>query len=278
MRGLEIIETQANSSGIHDWHQEKEDFLSAYPMKDLRSVLEDAIKSAHLSGVYLAPPLTPKKNVRMRAVARILDGGIGYLYLPPLEGDLAVEKQFYRSLGPLFIRMARRPLAGWIIDARDASGYLSQEMLSTVTALMGKQTKRLYLCSGELRTIIPFSPSMNAPLRPNMPVAVLHGPQTRMAGEALVMLLSTNTNVRTFGQATQGMPYVLKEYPLGAGHTLLLKEASLQLEGGAGGLQPDAPMIDDEGSQDNVLQAAISWILPQEKESSEDAAKDSEQK
>ena len=262
-KGLEAIEAHGSLTGLTDWTQEKNRLLALAPQSDLRLLLEEALKVSGVSGVYVAPTLANKRAAHARPVAKIIDGAIGYLYLPALEGDLGAERRFYQALGPLFKRFARRPLLGWIIDARDASGYLTQEMLATTRAFAGKVTKKLYLRSGDLRTLLP-TPVIHDPLiQKDLPIALLQGQSTRLAGEALVMALSTRENVRTFGQPTQGMPYVLKEVPLGDGHTLFLKEASLQLETTTGPHLPDNVIADVKGEADPVLETAMAWIISQ---------------
>lgn len=275
-KGLEAIETHGSLAGITDWTQEKTRLLTLTSQADLRPLLEEALKVSGVSGVYVAPTPLGKRAAHARPIAKIIDGDIGYLYLPALEGDLSTERRFYQALGPLFKRFARRPLLGWIIDARDASGYLTQEMLATTRAFSGKVTKKLYLRSGDLRTLLPTPTSHDPLIQKDLPIAVLQSGATRLAGEALVMALSTRENVRTFGQPTQGMSYVLKEVPLGEGHTLFLKEASLQLETTTGPHLPDNVIADTKGEADPVLETAMAWILslkqsPQEAEEGADS-------
>lgn len=262
--GLSLIESQKNLGKDLSWQRNKQSLQEKArqepTLTTLRPYLEEALKKAGLSGVYLEPTLLGKKIPPPKPIAHILEGNVGYLYLPNLEGSPLQSKIFYRTLEPLIKRFAQRKLSGWIIDVRDTSGYDVPGLLQAASLMFVPSDKKLFLIRDDLKEEL-YLPMTTPPLvSTETPVALLQGQGTRLSGECLLAALAARPHTKTFGQPTPGTPYILVTHEMAPGYSLLLKDGSLCLEGKKGPLVPQTLVEENESSQDQTLFAALQWI------------------
>jgi C-terminal processing protease CtpA/Prc len=103
--------------------------------------------------------------------------------------------------------------------------------------------------------------------RSEPPVAVLTGPRTSGAGEAVLVAFRGRSNTRSFGEATGGSPRVTETVPLGDGAVLSLETEGFADRTGrtyAGSIAPDVTMAgtgDPANTQPFI--AATVWLSSQ---------------
>jgi C-terminal processing protease CtpA/Prc len=107
------------------------------------------------------------------------------------------------------------------------------------------------------------------PLRADLPVAVLTGPLTEGAGEAVVVAFAGRARTRRFGEATRGLPTSNTQIPLADGALLVLTVTVHADRTGArydGAIPPDESVATDwtrfGGAEDPVIGAACRWLGP----------------
>ena len=263
-KGLTLIESQKNLEKDPAWRHTKqalqEKARQEPSLATLRPYLEEALKNTGLSGVYLEPILPGKKISSPKPIAHILEGNVGYLYLPNIEGPPLQSKIFYRTIEPLIKRFAHRKLSGWIIDLRDTAGYDVSGLLQALSVMFVPSDKKLFLIKDNLQEELALPITTPSLIKGDMPIALLQGAGTRLSGECLLAALLTRPHTKTFGQPTPGTPYVLVTHEMAPGYSLLLKDGSLHLDGQKGPLVPQILVEEKEPAHDQTLFEALKWI------------------
>lgn len=222
-----------------------------------------------------------------RPTARLIGQKFGYLDLP--HHSLADSRQMdYAGLAQQAIRTvdAQRP-CGWVVDLRNNAGGLFYPMLLGVGPLLGEglvgglvgpnsreqwfyREGKVLLRSGDTTQVMV---QLNQPYRlrtANSPVAVLLGPQTTSAGEALVIAFRGRPHTRFFGEPSYGFTTALRGFSLPDGAWIAIATAFFaDREGNPYDqqIEPDELLFTDWGffqsERDEVLQGALAWLQNQ---------------
>lgn len=240
----------------------------------------------------LAQPLAvtlAREAVAMQATPtgrRYTEGaaGVGYLNLPSETG----AGWQYPTLAQQVLREAdASAVCGWMIDARRIAGGNLWSYLAAVGPILGEGEVggfvyadgtrepwtygggKVYWNDNERDESIVEGPVFQ-PKRPALPVALLTSRATLGAGELLLVAFAGRPQVRRFGEATAGAPFLQF-------HTLLSDGAWLVVSGAqgldrtgrayAGPIEPDEPVVTDWATfgteNDAVIRAALAWLLQQ---------------
>lgn len=224
-------------------------------------------------------------SVNVEPAGRRLAGGIGYLELPEHlgNGSLGAGAAYQQVAQREIDRVDQPPACGWIVDLRRNGGGNMWPMLAGVGPILGEGDAGAFVARGRaspwsyraghaasagVTTAEVSDPYVLA--RPAPPVAVLTSRVTASSGEAIAIAFRGRANVRTFGEATAGLPTanVLKPLPDGA---LLVLTTALEADRTgrpyAGRIDPDEPVPTDWSrfgtDADPPVAAATSWLSRQ---------------
>ncbi|MEV8475676.1 S41 family peptidase [Streptomyces sp. NPDC051173] len=219
-------------------------------------------------------PLTPAGAPH----GRLLPGGIGYLALPPVNSA---------RNAPAYIRQGRAAVSDvdragadrWVVDLRDNTGGNMWAPLAVVGVILGDGDVGAFVAADGVRepwTITGGTPQYYAtspgpaePLsHPGPAVAVLTGPDTASAAEAVAIAFRGRSASRSFGQPTAGVPTGNVTHALADGALIALTEAR---EADRAGRVQYGAVVPDEGVpgqasgavQDRTLDASVSWLAAQ---------------
>lgn len=225
---------------------------------------------------------------------RILAGPIGYVHVPAFVTTvLDRARRFATQTQDVIRNIASAGLAGWIVDLRENTGgdmwpmiaglgpILGEGMLGAFVAPDGAQKSWFYRqgsagCEGGPEPIFPppsFLPTgpvycrVDQPFRlavPDPAVAVLIGPKTASAGEAVALAFRGRPRSRSFGASTCGLTTANSVFELSDGGLLFLTtmvEADRTGRQFSSSIEPDESVTDADGSSDPALAAASAWLL-----------------
>ncbi|GHI48701.1 MULTISPECIES: S41 family peptidase [Streptomyces] len=204
--------------------------------------------------------------------ARQLPEGLGRLTLPPIRSDTAAGP-YLRAARAAVREVDRAGACGWVVDLRTNTGGDMWTPLASAGPILGDGEVGAFVEADGTRTpwtIENGTPRQYAdrwgsgepPARPRPPVAVLTGPRTASAGEAVAIAFRGRPDTRTFGEPTFGVPTANTPYPLADGALVVLttaREADRTGRVHDGPLRPDVEVEWVRGS-DRVLAAATDWL------------------
>lgn len=211
---------------------------------------------------------------------RRLEGGIGYLELPGLaSGPKAAG--YDDTLHELLDRIDDGTLRGCIVDLRRNTGGSLWPMLAGIGPLAGNGQLGAF-ASSKSSADWTYDAELGAaksatyelakvekphPLRADVPVAVLTGPLTAGAGEAIVVAFAGRAHTRRFGEGTCGVPTSNTQVPLADGALLVL---TVTVHADRTGARHDDVIAPDEvvatdwerfaTADDPVVLAACRWL------------------
>jgi carboxyl-terminal processing protease len=210
---------------------------------------------------------------------RLLEGGIAYLELPGVSGPKGAS--YDDAVHALLGQLDDGTLKGCIVDLRRNAGGSVEPMLASIGPLAGSGKLGAYV-SAHNSSEWNYDAARGAaifegyeladvasphPLRADLPVALLTGPMTAQAGEALVVAFAGRARTRRFGEGTRGVPIgsTTKALPDGA---LLVLTVTVQADrSGArydGVIAPDEAVAIDwsrfGAADDPVVAAACRWL------------------
>jgi len=210
---------------------------------------------------------------------RRLDGGIGYLELPGVSGPKAAN--YDDAVHELLGRLDDGTLKGCIVDLRRNTGGSVEPLLASIGPLAGTGKLGAYTSSrassewsydaaGGAAVFEGYELAKVArphPLRDDLPVALLTGPMTAQAGEALVVAFAGRARARRFGEGTRGVPIGTTTISLADG-ALLVLTATVQADRTGmryeGVIPPDETVAIDwtrfGAADDPVVAAACRWL------------------
>jgi carboxyl-terminal processing protease len=217
---------------------------------------------------------------------RALDDRLGFIDLPGSTGTNADEAQF-TAAGQVGIRRVDEAgsRCGWVLDLRRNTGGFPYSMMAAIALLYGNaelggtvdvdgNLTKFSTLNGALRinggTVIAGSAGFPSLSQPNGPIAILTSSSTASAGELAIVGFAGRPGVRTFGDATFGVPSgnVGRSYPdgsfLAVTNTLDIDRTGRTYNGP---LAPDEAVVMDWSlfgtSADPVLAAATRWARAQ---------------
>lgn len=211
---------------------------------------------------------------------RRLDGDIGYLELPGASGSKAAD--YDDVVHALLGRLDDGKLRGCIVDLRRNTGGKVEPMLASIGPLAGSGQLGAYVSANNsspwsydgTRGAAIFEgyelANVEKPhaLRDDLPIAVLTGPMTAQAGEALVVAFAGRARTRRFGEGTRGVPVGTTTKALADGAMLVLTVTVQADRNGTryeGVIPPDEALATDwtrfGAVDDPVVVAASRWLL-----------------
>ena len=166
---------------------------------------------------------------------RRLEGGIGYLEVPGVRGGPKAAA-YDDALHALLDQMDDGSLRGFIVDVRRNVGGSLWPMLAGIGPLAGNGQLGAFASAksgadwtydatrGVATSATYELAKVDKPhaLRADLPVAVLTGPLTMGAGEAIVVAFSGRARTRRFGEGTRGLPTSNTQIPLADGALLVI--------------------------------------------------------
>jgi hypothetical protein len=212
----------------------------------------------------------------------LLDSGLAYVLLPGLWGSAELYQAYALTVQGLIRELEAAQPCGWVVDLRQNTGGYMWPMLAGVGPLLGEGEAGAFVdpdgqqdpwsyadgqvsVSDEVMTAID-SALVYGPLEPLPPVAVLTGRVTASSGEAVAVAFRGRPDTRSFGTKTAGLSTANQVFPLGDGALLLLTVARFADRSGTvydGPIAPDEVVNASKGSPDQVLEAAVAWLLSQ---------------
>jgi carboxyl-terminal processing protease len=212
--------------------------------------------------------------------ARRLDDGIGYLELTGVRSGPNAAS-YDDTVHELLDQIDDGTLRGCIVDLRRNAGGAVWPMLCGIGPLAGDgQVGAFASASGsadwsydaKLGSAKSASYELAKvdkphPLRADLPVAVLTGPLTAGAGEAIVVAFAGRARTRRFGEGTRGLPTSNTQIPLADGALLVL---TVTVHADRTGTRYEEVIAPDEAveidwgrfgaANDPVLAAACRWL------------------
>jgi len=210
---------------------------------------------------------------------RRLDGGIAYLELPGVIGQKATN--YDDAVHELLGQLDDGTLRGCIVDLRRNTGGTLWPMLAGIGPLAGDGQLGAFVSASSgadwsYDAALGVATSGNYELakveaphrkRFDLPVAVLTGPLTTGAGEALVVAFAGRAATRRFGEGTRGLPTSNTQKPLADGALLVVTVTVHADRNGTrydSVIPPDEPVATDwsrcSTADDPVLVAACRWL------------------
>lgn len=257
------------------WHENTnilaDKALSLGPADSWRPLLKETLTLAEVDGVIVEAPLSSKKSKHSRGesvpVARLIEGRIGYLYLPDMTSPTFPAAEFFQSLRALCLRYAGRKLLGWVLDLRDTGSYDAPGLWWALRVLFPVQGDALPVPKQERRLQHTKT----------VPLAILISEKTRYAAEQLAMSLLTRPLAKSFGRASVGEQVFFE--PVVLSHRLRVYLKRLPIQGSkAIPLIPQVPIQEEDADQDHTLNAALKWLVgleaPEEKTSETEPVQD----
>ena len=208
--------------------------------------------------------------------------GVGYLNLPSVSADDGSGS--YNDYVTAARDVLKDQSCGWIVDLRNDHGGSIPPMLAAVAPLLGPgvfigerhrdgQTSGFQISpTGKVIAVDDVERTMSPTTIPGAdgdgdgkPVAVLTGPDTASAGEAIVIAFTGRPTTRSFGAMTFGAPTGNSGFPLTDG-SLLVLTTTIGVDRNhhtyESGIIPDSPIVSSSGD-DQVRAAAQAWIKSQ---------------
>lgn len=211
---------------------------------------------------------------------RLLNGRIGYVALPGVDGHFADQ---YQAAGAAVMRTLQsgRP-EGWILDLRSDGGGDVWPMLGGIQPLLGSGTIGSFVSPPAPASVVRVTPTqltqggqvvIRIPAAAQRsastdPVVVLTGPTTGSAGEFAAIVFRGRPCTTSMGSATTGVPTGNEVFQLSDGATLILTTAFDADR--TGHVYPDAPIQPDVkvgtnynatwNEADSTIRAATRWL------------------
>jgi carboxyl-terminal processing protease len=210
---------------------------------------------------------------------RRLEGAIGYLELPGVSGPKAAS--YDDAVHELLGQLDDGTLRGCIVDLRRNIGGSVEPMLGSIGPLAGAGKLGAYV-SAHANSEWTYDAALGSALfegyelakvasphrlRDDLPLAVLTGPMTAQAGEAMVVAFAGRARSRRFGEGTRGVPIGNTTVSLADGALLVL---TVTVYADRNGTRYDQVIPPDEAvaidwtrfgaADDPVVSAACRWL------------------
>ncbi len=215
--------------------------------------------------------------------SQMLDG-VGYLSVPAFpRGTHAMQQAYAADIQSRIDELSAQGACGWIVDLRGNTGGTFWPMLTGTGPLLGDGVWAFAVHADGRRVPVWYRDGQSGldesvqlrvfePVRDDelasMPVALLIGPMTASAGEAVAIVFAGRDGTRTFGEPTRGVSTVNRSFPLGDGATMALTVAATADRHGRihqQAIEPDVavpaaaerlPVLPDQPE----VMAALAWL------------------
>lgn len=286
---LRLMKTRALDRYRVDWvAEERLAFARAAGARtpwDTYPAIRGVIKALGNPHTYLIPAEVASEDQQDLAEGerapdgQLIGAKLGYLVMPGIRSDGAVASAYVRSGAAAVRDIDRSSPCGWIVDLRQADGGNMYPLLAVLAPLLGEGTAGYFQDADGRRTSWgirdgtpvedgkPEAPGNNYRLRrPRPPVAVLIGPATASAGEAVLIAFKGRDQTKIFGQPTAGLATGNAAFVLSDGALLLL--TTVNDVDRSGRVYDNSPIAPDETvaevpTGDAPRQAAAAWLARQ---------------
>ena len=251
--------------GKDDWS------MDAYPeIRELLAALQD--HHSHLLSPEEAMAVRSPETAVTLPTVELQREGVGYVVLPAFNSTEPHHAAAYAEAALSgMARITGGARAGWILDLRKDGGGNMWPMLAALRPFLGASDLGYFRGAGRLSTSWKTQLDQQYPDVASIdlgatPLAVLTGPHTASAGEAVAIALKGRPHTRFFGMPTMGMPTGNRTYPLPDGAAIALT-VTVELDRNHveydGPIQPDVvvtPSAQSGESADNTMAAAQRWL------------------
>jgi carboxyl-terminal processing protease len=211
----------------------------------------------------------------------LLEERLGYLFLPGWAGLGDLANGHATRIQQIVRELDAFAPCGWILDLRENTGGSMWPMLAGVGPVLGEgrvgafvsadgQQDDWIYANGQARMGDDVLTEVEGPTyvlaEPLPPVAVLIGPSTISAGEAIAIAFRGRPNTRSFGHLTAGLSTGPWEFVLSDGAWMMLVVSAFADRTGqvyGSWIVPDQVVTQRGTEGDPPLQAAIGWLLDQ---------------
>jgi hypothetical protein len=276
-----LVKENALRSSFVDWdtlvpklHAQiaKDDWsLDAYPpIRELLAALQDH-HSHLLSPAEAAATHSGETAIALPTVEQ-RPQGVGYIALPRFSNTEPHNVASYvESTLTGIATIAGSAKNGWVIDLRNDEGGSMWTMLAALrpflgTAPLGYFKGPAWLSTSWKTQLAELHPAQGLPDLSVAPLAVLTGPHTASAGEAVVIALKGRPHTRFFGMPTAGVPTGNRSFKLPDGAEIAVT-TTVELDRNHaeydGPITPDvmvAPGTSSSPDADGALDAARQWL------------------
>lgn len=266
---LAIIRENALNAGNVDWPMQQQRLLTpalkelpaAEAYSRIREVL-DALADRHS---FLQRPHEASTYRDTAIATRAIESrqlhDIGYVLVPGLRGTHARDGEaFATQLCEQVAARAPSSTRGWIVDLREDTGGNMWPMLNGLHALLGADEAGAFRNREGVTTRWRSRPSKACAVDLSQsPVAVLLGPKTASAGEALAVAFRARPGTRFFCLPTAGRATSNRAYPLPDGGALRLTTAVVLDRSGDAypqGITPEHRVAADQ----DAIDVAAAWL------------------
>ncbi|PIB96023.1 S41 family peptidase [Caulobacter sp. X] len=268
---LGLLQSQHINGATADWPALRAkayaDTASATTPEQTYPAIREVIRALGERHTFLMTPTAQKVIAARRATDPLptgeITGDIGVVRLMTLMLDPNDPKDSgapYQQAVEAAIRKGdTQNVCGWIINLTGHSGGNMYPGIQGLSALLGEGSPGAFVSrAGKTPWSIVIKRSAVTVRRPDAPVAVILGPRTASAGEAIAIGFIGRPNTRTFGQPTAGFTTGNITYPLSDGARLVLTGSYEQDRLGrryTGAITPDEIVPLDEAEM-----AAKVWL------------------
>jgi len=292
LEALEVMEANALLVASVDWQEQREraqDFASNYADRpsDLHSFIQLRLYDLGDRHSYVLNPDEAETRLGDGHQNRTPDieqreGGIGYIGMYPFSGFFGTD-EYAAALHSGIAQIDQAGACGWILDLRENSGGNMWPMLAGIGPLLGESASAEY---GTDASVVGFfidrdggevawryidgvayegsepNTVADAPYQlvdPEIPVAVLLGPQVASSGEAVAVAFQGRPNTQTFGDPTRGTPTGIEGFTLSDGAVIGLTVSQFADRTG----QPYGPLGGLVPNESGGEAEAMAWLLAQ---------------
>lgn len=202
---------------------------------------------------------------------RALPGDVGLVRVPYYWGSEPVAADdFARKAHDALLDVGKNARCGWVVDLRGNTGGNMWPMVAALEPFLGEETLGCF--EGGVQTAPAWNVRMASESPPPVSlevlrgarVAVLTGPQTTSAGEAVTIAFRGRARTRSFGGPTAGLSTACFFFPLPDGGAIFLAISVMADRTGrwyGGPIEPDVRVEVPPGTtEDLALEAAVRWL------------------
>lgn len=268
---LGLLQAQHINGATADWTalrtQAYADTAAATTPEETYPAIRAVIKALGERHTFLMTPTAQKVIAARRATDPLptgeVAGDIGVVRLVTLAQDPNNPKDdgasYQQAVETVIRKGDAENVCGWIIDLSGHSGGNMYPGIQGLGPLLGSSSPGAFVSrAGKTPWSRVIKPSSLTLRRPDAPVAVILGPRTASAGEAIAIGLIGRPDTRTFGQPTAGLTTGNATYPLADGARLVLTGSYEEDRLGrryTGAITPDQTV-----AMDQTEAAAKAWL------------------
>ena len=286
---IEILRRQYRHSSDIDWDNILQTGISSIneegTLKEAHGVVRSVLERMGGRHMQLVKPQTTRRSDRDNApvvsVSVKRERNIGYVQVPKWSAaaDSPASTDFV-SRAHRDIESIAAGACGWIVDLRSNTGGNMWPMLAAIGPIAGEGDIGAFTNfaesvgstvwwyrqgiagtrEGEQETARTEVPEQLMPeIPPSSPVAILTGPDTSSAGEAVAIALTGRPNTKVFGGQTAGWADANVAVPLSDGAILVFPAGYFADR--EGNVYPDGLKPDEAVDSGDVISAAEQWLL-----------------